>query len=44
MACRFSGAYHELVASGEGYATRQTCERAINLLKGTDSATPVRVL
>jgi uncharacterized protein YegP (UPF0339 family) len=39
---RLKGANHEIIASGEGYTSKQGCLHAINLLKGTTLLTPVR--
>ena len=38
---RLKGANREIVASGEGYASKQSCVHAINLLKSTGPTTPI---
>jgi uncharacterized protein YegP (UPF0339 family) len=35
-------ANNEIVASGEGYVYESGCDNAINLVKGTNTSTPVR--
>jgi len=34
----------EIIASGEGYHSRQDCEHAIALVKSTNSMTPVQAI
>ena len=41
---RLRGANHEIVASGESYTTRQSCQHAIDLVRGTTAATPIHDL
>lgn len=41
---RLKAANHEIIASGESYWNETDCDNAINLVKGTTSATPVRKL
>jgi uncharacterized protein YegP (UPF0339 family) len=38
---RLCGGNHEIIASGESYTTREACEHAIGLVKGTTAFTPV---
>ncbi|MBL8649903.1 MAG: DUF1508 domain-containing protein [Sphingopyxis sp.] len=38
---RLKGANHEIVASGESYIYERDCDHAIDLVKGTNSNTPV---
>lgn len=38
---RLKAANGEIIASGESYTTKQNCLNAINLVKGTNSYTPV---
>ncbi|MCX7184975.1 MAG: DUF1508 domain-containing protein [Nitrosospira sp.] len=39
---RLRAANHEIIASGEGYNNKQDCIHAVNLLKNTNAATPVK--
>ena len=41
---RLKGANGEPIASGEGYTSKENCLHAIDLLKGTDANTPVRLV
>jgi len=38
---RLCGGNHEPIASGESYHNKQDCVHAINLIKGTNSLTPI---
>jgi len=38
---RLKGANHEIVASGESYIYERDCDHAIDLVKSTNSNTPV---
>ena len=38
---RLKAANHEIIASGESYVRERDCDHAIDLVKGTDSQTPV---
>ncbi|MFS0772857.1 YegP family protein [Sphingomonas sp. 1P08PE] len=38
---RLKAANHEIIASGESYVYEADCDKAINLVKSTTSATPV---
>lgn len=39
---RLRAANHEIIASGESYWNESDCDHAINLVKSTDSGTPVQ--
>ena len=39
---RLKAANHEPIASGESYHNKQDCLHAIDLVKGTNSGTPVK--
>jgi len=39
---RLRSANHEIIASGEGYNNKQDCIHAVNLLKSTNTETPVK--
>ena len=39
---RLKAANHEIVASGEGYYNEADCDNAIDLVRSTTAATPVR--
>lgn len=39
---RLKASNHEIIASGESYTTEANCDKAINLVKATNSSTPVR--
>lgn len=41
---RLKAANHETIAQGESYTSKQNCLHAVNLVKSTDSATPVKDL
>lgn len=41
---RLRAANHEIIAQGESYTDRRNCEHAVNLLKQTTFATPVRMV
>ncbi|MDE2848100.1 MAG: DUF1508 domain-containing protein [Gemmatimonadota bacterium] len=38
---RLQAANHKTIASGESYHNKEDCEHAIDLVKSTDSNTPV---
>lgn len=39
---RLKAANHQIIASGESYTEKANCIAAINLVKGTNSSTPVK--
>ncbi|MBJ7535829.1 DUF1508 domain-containing protein [Rhodomicrobium vannielii ATCC 17100] len=39
---RLQGANNEIIASGESYKNKADCEAAIDLVRSTSDATPVR--
>lgn len=39
---RLRSGNQEIIASGEGYTTKENCLHAINLIKSTNALTPVR--
>lgn len=41
---RLRAANHEIIAQGEGYTSKQNCQNAINLVKGTNAFTSVKDL
>ncbi|OSI25078.1 YegP family protein [Neisseria dumasiana] len=39
---RLKAANHEIIAQSEGYTTKQNCLHAVDLVKSTTPATPVK--
>ncbi|WP_019652236.1 YegP family protein [Variovorax atrisoli] len=39
---RLKGANHEIIASGEGYNSKEACLHGISLLQATNTQTPIR--
>lgn len=39
---RLKAANHEIISQGEGYTSKQNCQHAVDLLKSTTAATPVK--
>ncbi|HEZ7240255.1 TPA: YegP family protein [Neisseria meningitidis] len=39
---RLKAANHEIIAQGEGYTSKQNYQHAVDLLKSTTAATPVK--